>query len=175
MTDPYQHAVFFVAIAVAAIGAVIDWHKGEIPSWVTTPAMRLAPFLHFARYKLAHETAEDSLYEAALALGGGARCAIVPLILYRQSAVGGGDLKLFVALGALLQPRRGVEAQMYSFFAGAILAPAKLAYGLDGREVQRRAHHPEGRHRRAGRRLPGAAARAQLHPRELRARRRNAL
>jgi prepilin peptidase CpaA len=53
---------------------------------------------------------------------------VVPALLYRQSAIGGGDLKLFVALGALFQPVLGVEAQMYGFFAGAILAPAKLAY-----------------------------------------------
>jgi prepilin peptidase CpaA len=128
MAEPYPHVVFIAALAVAAVGAVLDWRRGEIPGWLTTPALVVAPVLHFVRYKLANETAEDSLYGAAYALGGAALCAIVPLILFRQSALGGGDVKLFIALGALLQPRLGVEAQMYGFFAGALLAPAKLAY-----------------------------------------------
>ncbi|MBX3199326.1 MAG: prepilin peptidase [Labilithrix sp.] len=128
MTEPHQHAVFLVAIAVAAIGAVLDWRKGEIPNWLTLPALALAPFLHVARYRLAKETTENALYEGAFSLGGAALCAVVPLLLFRQSAMGGGDVKLFVTLGAILQPVLGVEAQMYGFFAGAILAPARLAY-----------------------------------------------
>jgi prepilin peptidase CpaA len=128
MAEPYQHVVFFVAIAVAAIGAVLDWRHGEIPHWLTLPAMAIAPFVHVTRYRFANETMETSLYEGGYSLGGAALCAVVPLLLFRQSALGGGDAKLFVALGAILQPMLGVEAQMYGFFAGAILAPAKLAY-----------------------------------------------
>lgn len=128
MSEPHQHAVFLVAIAIAAIGAVLDWRKGEIPNWLTLPALALAPFIHVARYRLAKETMEASFYEGAFSLGGAALCAVVPLLLFRQSAMGGGDVKLFVTLGAVLQPVLGVEAQMYGFFAGAILAPARLAY-----------------------------------------------
>lgn len=128
MSEPYQHAVFLAAIVVAAIAAVLDWQKGEIPSWLTLPAIALGPFLHLLRYRLAKESTETAAYEAAFSLGGAALCAVVPLILFKQSAIGGGDVKLFVALGALLQPMLGVEAQMYGFFAGAILAPARLAY-----------------------------------------------
>ena len=128
MAEPYQHVVFIVAMAVAAVGAIFDWRKGEIPNWLTLSALVAAPFIHLVRYRLAKETMEVSLYKGAYALGGAALCAIVPLLLFRQSAIGGGDTKLFIALGAILQPMLGVEAQMYGFFAGAILAPAKLAY-----------------------------------------------
>jgi prepilin peptidase CpaA len=128
MGDPHHHVVLGVAIAIAAIGAYFDWRKGEIPNWLTLPAIALAPFLHIGRFSLAKETTEAALYEGAFSLGGAALCAVVPLLLFRQSAIGGGDVKLFVALGALLQPMLGVEAQMYGFFAGAILAPARLAY-----------------------------------------------
>ena len=128
MAEPHLHVVFFVAIAVAAIGAVLDWRTGEIPNWLTLPALGVAPLLHVARFSLAKETTEASLYEGAFSLGGAALCAVVPLLLFRQSAIGGGDVKLFVALGAILQPALGVEAQMYGFFGGAILAPARLAY-----------------------------------------------
>ena len=128
MAEPYQHLVFFVAIAVAAVAAVIDWRKGEIPNWLTMPALVLAPVLHIVRFRLAKEGMDSSLQEAALSLGGAALSAVVPVLLFRKGAIGGGDAKLFVALGALLQPILGVEAQMYGFFAGAILAPAMLAY-----------------------------------------------
>ncbi len=128
MGEPHQHVVFLLAIVVAAVSAVLDWRKGEIPNWLTLPVILGAPFVHITRFTLAKETMETSLYEGAYSLGGAALCAVVPLLLFRQSAIGGGDVKLFVALGALLQPVLGVEAEMYGFFAGAILAPARLAY-----------------------------------------------
>lgn len=128
MADPHQRIVFLVAIAVAAISAVYDWRKGEIPNWLTLPVLFLAPLLHIARFAVANEPMEAALYEGAFSLGGAVLCAIVPVLLFRQNAIGGGDVKLFIALGAVLQPVLGVESQMYGFLSGAILAPAKLAY-----------------------------------------------
>jgi prepilin peptidase CpaA len=128
MAEPHQHVVLLATLVVAAISAVLDWRSGHVPDWLTLPALVVAPLLHATRFLLAKETMEASLYEGAYSIGGALLCAIVPLLLFRQSAIGGGDVKLFVALGALLQPMLGVEAQMYGFFAGAILAPARLAY-----------------------------------------------
>ncbi len=42
--------------------------------------------------------------------------------------MGGGDLKLFAAIGALCQPMIGIEAEMYAFVVAAVVAPARLAY-----------------------------------------------
>jgi prepilin peptidase CpaA len=42
--------------------------------------------------------------------------------------MGGGDLKLFAAIGALLQPLLGIEAEAYALFTAAIIALANLAY-----------------------------------------------
>ena len=128
MNEPYQHTVFIVAMAVAVVAGWLDWRKGEIPNWLTLGACAVAPILHIARFSMAKQPMEAALQEGAISLGGAALCAIVPLMLYRQSAIGGGDVKLFIALGALLQPMVGVEAQMYGFFAGTVLAPARLAY-----------------------------------------------
>lgn len=128
MGEAHEHFVFFVAIAVAAIGAWLDWRNGEIPNWLTLPVILGAPILHIIRFVAAKETMDTALYEGAYSVGGAALCAVVPLLLFRQSAIGGGDVKLLIALGAVLQPMKGVEAQMYGFFAGAILAPAWLAY-----------------------------------------------
>lgn len=128
MGEPHQHVVFCVAIAVALVGAVLDWRKGNIPNWLTFSTIAAAPFLHVTRFAMAKEPMDAALYEGAYSLGGAALCAIVPLLLFRQNAIGGGDVKLLLALGAVLQPMLGVEAQMYGFFTGAILAPARLAY-----------------------------------------------
>jgi len=128
MGEANDHLVLVVAVAVAAIGAFLDWRHGEIPNWLTLPVILGAPVLNIVRFVAAKESMDMALYEGAYSVGGAALCAVVPLLLFRQSAIGGGDVKLFIALGALLQPMRGVEAQMYAFFGGAILAPAWLAY-----------------------------------------------
>ena len=115
-------------MSVAVVAGWLDLRKGDIPNWLTLPVLVAAPFLHIARISVAREPMESALHEGAISIGGALLCAIVPMLLYRQSAIGGGDVKLFLALGAVLQPMVGVEAKMYGFFAGAILAPARLAY-----------------------------------------------
>jgi prepilin peptidase CpaA len=42
--------------------------------------------------------------------------------------MGGGDLKLFAAIGALCHPMLGIEIQMYSLVSAAVAALARLAY-----------------------------------------------
>ena len=81
-SEPLQHVVFLIAIAIAAIGASLDWRKGEIPNWLTLPTILAAPIFHLIRYKLAKETMEAASYEAAYSIGGAALSAVVPLILF---------------------------------------------------------------------------------------------
>jgi prepilin peptidase CpaA len=125
---PHQHVVFIVAIAVAALAAISDWRRGEIPNWLTYGALVLGPLLHVLRMLAAHETMDSALTEGGYSIVGALACALVPALMYRQGAIGGGDLKLLAALGALLQTMMGIEAEMYGFFAAALIAPAVLAY-----------------------------------------------
>ncbi len=48
--------------------------------------------------------------------------------MYMKGAMGGGDLKLFAAIGALCQPLLGIEAEMYGLVVAAVIAPARLAF-----------------------------------------------
>jgi prepilin peptidase CpaA len=128
MSETHQHTVFAVALVVAALAAIYDLRTGRIPNWLTLPVLVLAPILHVAHAMIAKVPTDRAFQEGAYSLGGAALCAVVPLLLFRQGAMGGGDVKLLAAIGALLQPMVGVEAEMYGLFAGAILAPAKLAY-----------------------------------------------
>lgn len=118
---------FLVAAAVvAAIAAVADWKTGEIPNWLTLGALLVAPVAYGA-VAAVHHTPDVGM-QVVWSLLGAIICAIVPGLLYRQDAIGGGDVKLLVALGAILQWRLGLEAEMYSFFAAGLIAPARLAY-----------------------------------------------
>ena len=121
-------AFLLAAATLAALGAWLDWRSGEIPNWLTLGALGLAPFAHLAYATSLGLTSNEAVMEAGFSGGGAALCALVPLMLYRQNAIGGGDLKLLAALGAILQPRLGVEAEMYAFFSAALVAPARLAY-----------------------------------------------
>ncbi|MCL2724674.1 MAG: A24 family peptidase [Polyangiaceae bacterium] len=128
MNEPYAHVFLVVAVAVSAVAAWFDWRRGEIPNWLTYGALALGPLIHMGRMLAARQTMEAALTEGGFSIVGALVCGIVPVILYRQGAIGGGDVKLLVAMGALLQTMYGVEAQMYGFFAAAIVAPARLAY-----------------------------------------------
>ena len=86
----------------------------------------------FARHRRTLVIAARALAAAVPAAGfsllGAAVCAAVPLALWRAQAIGGGDVKLFAALGALLQTLVGVEAQFYACLAACVLAFGRLAY-----------------------------------------------
>jgi prepilin peptidase CpaA len=128
MNEPHHHAVLIFAVLVSALAAIFDWRRGQIPNWLTYGAVLAAPILHGARMLLAHEPMNVAMTESGFSLCGAVVCALVPVILYRQGALGAGDVKLLCALGAILQTMFGVEAEMYGFFAAALFAPARLAY-----------------------------------------------
>jgi prepilin peptidase CpaA len=144
---PVAH-IFGFALAVTAIGAWYDWRTGHIPNWLTLGALGVAIVAHggyafatvspsaasasaasaSAASASAASSARAAFEAAGLSLLGAAICALIPLLLYRMDAIGGGDVKLLAALGAILRPMLGIEAELYGFLAAAIIAPAWLAY-----------------------------------------------
>lgn len=127
--EPHLHVAFALAAVVASIAAAFDMKTGAIPNWVTYPALLVAPLVHVLRMSVgARGLTEDAWMEGAFSVLGAIVCAIVPTVLWRQGAMGGGDLKLLAAVGALLQTTMGVEAQMYALFGATLVAPARLAY-----------------------------------------------
>lgn len=123
------------AVLVALVAAVFDWRTGQIPNWLTLGTIALAPLAHVVfGVRASGGDLNEGLLAGGYSLGGLAVCSLVPLILWRQQAIGSGDIKLFAALGAIGQFSLGLEIQLYGFLAAAILAPAKLAY--DGKLMQ---------------------------------------
>jgi prepilin peptidase CpaA len=110
-----------VAIALAAVAAFFDWRTAEIPNWLTLPPLGLSPFLYGQFFG----------FEAAL------RCfaatllsALVPYFLFRRAAMGGGDVKLLGALGAVtsFDLLAGLEIQLSAFVIALAVAFAALAW-----------------------------------------------
>ena len=109
-----------LALCVAATAAFNDWRRGEIPNWLTLPVLLLAP----ASYGLAFGI-EYALHSLAAAFLGG----LVPYLLFRRGAMGGGDVKLFGALGAVMgfDLLLGVEIQLAAFVAALFVTSCSLA------------------------------------------------
>lgn len=104
-------------LAVSFIAAVSDARTGLIPNWLTLPSALLAPLVHLPLGGLA---------ALQLSILGALVCAIVPLAFFVKRALGGGDLKLFVALGALAGPRDGLEIQLLALVIATCVAIAML-------------------------------------------------
>jgi prepilin peptidase CpaA len=105
------------AVIVTAAAAWFDRRSGEMPDVVTLLPLAAAPIAHGVLAAMA-----GGFSAAAQAVGfsilGAAACLLVPAALYSAGAIGGGDVKLFAAIGAMLRTLIGVEAEFY-----AVLAP----------------------------------------------------
>ena len=131
---------FFLAFAtaVAIAGAWFDWRsgrkavegegmEGEIPNALTFGALFLGPVGHFV-WGFRVGGARVGFEAAGFSVTGAFLCAFVPFMLWRGGAMGGGDLKLLAAIGAIVRPMVGIEAEFYAFAAAAVIAPARLAW-----------------------------------------------
>jgi prepilin peptidase CpaA len=106
-------------ICVAAVAAFTDWRTGHIPNWLTLPVVAVAPI----GYLLAFGT--NGLILSLLGIFG---CGLVPYLLFRSNAIGGGDVKLFAALGAVGGLQLGVEAQLFGLIAAAAFGLVLIAW-----------------------------------------------
>ncbi len=57
-----------------------------------------------------------------------AACALVPWLLWKLRAIGGGDLKLVAAMGAVAGLTNGLEFELAGFVVAALYAFGRLAY-----------------------------------------------
>jgi prepilin peptidase CpaA len=110
---------FVFAILATAIAAITDWRSGCIPNWLTLPLLVVAPTVH----AIVHGPPGLGLSLLALFL-----CGAVPFFLFTKNAMGGGDVKLFAGLGALLGLQIGLQVLLVSLLIVAIYSQTRLAY-----------------------------------------------
>jgi prepilin peptidase CpaA len=125
MAAPAPCTVAALVLALAA--AVVDARTGRIPNRLTMTGLAAGLLAGLSTGGPAGVLAP---FASALEAG------LVPLLLYRAGAMGGGDVKLLAALGALLGAGRALELEMLAFALGALqglwvwLRAGTLAAGL---------------------------------------------
>ena len=121
-----------IVTAVAGSGlvsAVVDMRTRRVPNPLTMGIAAIG--LGFAATRL------SDLTIAAAALGWGVGLGLM-LLPYVFGAMGGGDLKLFAALGTFLGPRPTLQAFLYTLVAGGVLA---VVVALQRRRLQETMHN----------------------------------
>ncbi len=120
--NPLSELPLALACAVTVATAWIDAKTGRIPNLLTLPVL-LAGLLLGAL--------DSGAWGLGSAVLGALSCIAVPYGLFHVSngaAIGGGDVKLFAALGALLGPIAGLEVQLASLLLLAAWALLILAW-----------------------------------------------
>ena len=112
------------ALLVTAWGAFLDVRTGHIPNWLTLGTIAVAPLVHGAARLAEGGSFRSALLSLALSLAGAVACSLLPAVLYAREAIGGGDVKLFAAVGALCHPMLGLRAELYGFALGGLYAIA---------------------------------------------------
>jgi prepilin peptidase CpaA len=99
-------SALLAACGLSLLAAVSDARSGTIPNVLTLPGLAAGVLLG---------ALDGGVWGLAHALSGALLSFLVPYTLFRLSsgtAIGGGDVKLLAALGALLGPRRGLEVEL---------------------------------------------------------------
>jgi Flp pilus assembly protein protease CpaA len=120
--------LLIVALCVTSVAAIVDYRTGQIPNGLTLSTLVLGPIAHVLLFALAGKPGISMFYHAGNVLVGALLCACVPFALWRTGGLGGGDLKLFTALGGLLGLQRGLEVQLLAFLIALLLLPTVLAW-----------------------------------------------
>jgi prepilin peptidase CpaA len=122
-----QTQILLIASLVCLVAAVSDLRTGQIPNWLTLGTLVVGSGVQVALSHAAYPAVNVLLFLATSLLGV-VFSGLVPFLLWKRRALGGGDLKLLLAVGALLGPMLGLQVQLYAFLIALIIAPAQLAY-----------------------------------------------
>lgn len=121
-TPPLIVILYATAGVASLMAAVTDTRTARIPNWLT---------FSLALFGVGLNLVVGGKGSAVISLLGFLAAAIVPAILYRVShgrAIGGGDVKLFAGLGALLGPVLSIEVEFGAFVLLAAFALIRLTF-----------------------------------------------
>lgn len=109
-----------VMLAMVSIAAASDWKTGLIPNAVVALGAGLGVLVQLLFVVVFGAPLWASLASMAL---GFLVCATLPLLLWLMGAMGGGDLKLFAAIGVCVGPGMGLDIQMWSHVVALFALP----------------------------------------------------
>jgi len=115
-----RHVLLFLVLIVCSYSDLV---RNRVPNWCTVPAMTIGIVLAYWRDALTR--GNPCLLDACmgLAFGGG-----LFLILFLLGGMGGGDVKLMGAVGALEGFRFTIWAMLYVALVGAAMAISLLIW-----------------------------------------------
>lgn len=129
---PGPRLLTLLALAMCGVAAILDVRLRRIPSWLTLPGLAAGPAVHAALAFDEHARGafgvSGPVLEGMLSVAGALSCAIVPLVLWRTSVLGGGDCKLLASSGALLGPSLGIQVELIALLLAGYFGLARLAF-----------------------------------------------
>lgn len=111
--------ILALAVAASCVATITDLRTRTIPNWLTFPLPLLA-----GAVQALERGAEGLLF----AVVGAVVCFLPMYLLFVRHALGGGDVKLFTGLGALLGARDGLELELTAFTLVALFALLVMAW-----------------------------------------------
>lgn len=130
MPQLHSWLAFILMALVLGIGAITDWHAvvirkiatGWVPNWLTYPAILAG--LTLATGMGAWQAGWDGAVEGMRASGLGLAAGLIPfVIIFAAGGLGGGDVKLMAAVGAISASWQCVlGTAFYGFIVGLIMA-----------------------------------------------------
>jgi prepilin peptidase CpaA len=116
----------WTCILVVLASVIADITTRKIPNIITIGGFFVALAIHTA-LGILDGGAMGALRGFGFALGGAAACGTLPFLAWRKGEMGGGDVKLFAAIGALMGPTLGFDVQATTFtLAFLVLFPYRL-------------------------------------------------
>ncbi len=112
------YPLHILMLSIAAIAAITDTRSGLIPNWITLPAIAIGPLYYFF-------ISPNAALQSALAI---VVVGLVPYLMFRSGSMGGGDVKLFAALGGLGGLMLGLESLLYCMMAAMVVALITMAF-----------------------------------------------
>lgn len=112
-------------LTMAALAAVSDLRTGLISDRTVGLGALVGALAQLASADVA--SAGDLGWVVLRVLGGVLLCSLVPVALFVSGGLGGGDVKLFAAIGACLGPLAGMEVQFWAFIVTLVFVPIQLA------------------------------------------------
>lgn len=131
-----------LSVLTAGAAAVSDFRTGHIPNWISGGALAagvsLQAYAGARGYDYFSFGGRTALWGVAHALLGALACGLFPYLLFRKQLTsedgdtrrvgGGGDVKVFAGLGALLGMYFGIEAEFFAVCVAGVLGMARLAW-----------------------------------------------
>lgn len=119
----HEPAVVGTCLAITVTAALTDAFTRKIPNLLTAGGFLFGLVANGA-IGFVEAGARGALHCVALSFGGALLCALLPFISFVRRQIGGGDVKLFAAIGAMVGPALGLDVQfMTLLFAAFVMFP----------------------------------------------------